>query len=186
MKENLSAGISRYFVAIIPPSPVFEEVQELKNYFKEHYQSRAALNALPHITLYRPFLWKDIQEEFLISSLTDFSTTQQPTTIELSNFSSFPPRVIFISVSENEKLNKAQYELHRYFETTLNLFDAEYRGLPYHPHLTLAFRDLKKPMFAQAWREFKERKFAASFIMDRINLLKHSGKRWEPYKDFHF
>jgi 2'-5' RNA ligase len=186
VKKNLPSGTSRYFIAIVPPPPVFEEVQGLKNYFKEQYQSGAALNSPSHITLHRPFLWSNKGEVFLISSLTDFSITQQPIILELSNFSSFPPRVIFTVVSENEKLKKLQSELDQFCKTTLHLFNAGYNDLSYRPHLTLAFRDLRKPMFARAWEEFKDRKFEASFPVDKINLLRHNGDRWEPYRDFHF
>src|SRR5258708_485210 len=98
MKTVFSQDVNRYFIAIVPPSPVFEEVVALKNYFKEKYNSRAALNSPPHITMHMPFLWKEKKEGFLISSLQVFAADQKPATIELSNFTSFPPRVIFINV----------------------------------------------------------------------------------------
>ena len=49
----------QYFVALIPPSPVYEEAQALKEYFREKYNSKAALNSPPHITLHMPFFWKE-------------------------------------------------------------------------------------------------------------------------------
>lgn len=185
MKKHPPSAASRYFIGIIPPSPVHEEVQSLQNCFKEQYQSQAALKAPPHITLYRPFFWSDKDEGLLVSLLTPFFLGQEPTTIELLNFSSFPPRVIFIDVANNEKLNKLQRELERFCKITLNLSDGD-EDLPYRPHMTLAFRDLKKPMFARAWQQFAEMKFRASFVLDKTSLLKHNGHRWEPYRDFHF
>ncbi len=186
MKKYFSQGVNRYFIAIVPPSPVFEEVLALKNYFKEKYESKAALNSPPHITLHMPFLWKEKKEDLLISSLQDFAADQKPATIKLSNFSPFPPRVIFINVSANEELNKLQLNLHRFCKAKLNLFNAEYKDIPFHPHLTLAFRDLKKPMFAEAWSEFKDKTFSASFHLDKITLLKHDGKIWQQFSHFHF
>ena len=73
VKNILPQGASRYFIAIIPPSPILEEVQEIKNYFKDKYESRAALNSPPHITLHMPFFWKIDEEDLLISLLTEFA-----------------------------------------------------------------------------------------------------------------
>jgi 2'-5' RNA ligase len=163
-----------------------EEIQLLKEYFRDHYQSRAALNSPPHITLIAPFHWKNEKETFLISSLTDFAKSSKPFTIELQNFSSFKPRVIFVNVIGNEALNKLQCELDQFCRSKLNLFHSAKSDHPFHPHLTLAFRDLKKDKFFKAWEEFSQRKFSGSFIINRISLLKHNGKIWELYKDFHF
>jgi 2'-5' RNA ligase len=58
--------------------------------------------------------------------------------------------------------------------------------MPFHPHITLAFRDLKKTMFEAAWNEFKEKSFQTSFVMNAIDLLKHDGKCWHPLHRFHF
>ena len=60
-----------YFLAIIPPSPLYEEALELKNYFKENYQSKASLNSPPHITLHMPFQWKQEKEEDLVGTFAD-------------------------------------------------------------------------------------------------------------------
>ena len=44
-----------YFIAIVPPSPIYEEAFEQKVYFKTKYNSKASLNSPPHITLHMPF-----------------------------------------------------------------------------------------------------------------------------------
>ncbi len=177
-------GSALYFIAIIPPSPIFEQASEWKDYFKDQYHSKAALNSPPHITLHMPFEWKVKKEEELVSKLSVFSKSKETFELELQNFGCFAPRVIFINVLESEVLRKLQHELHRYCKTELNIFNAQYKDLPFHPHLTLAFRDLKKPMFEKAWEEFKQKEFSGSFIADRFALLKHNGKVWESFKEF--
>lgn len=174
----------QYFVALIPPSPVFEEALELKEYFKEKYHSKAALNSPPHITLHMPFLWNGEKEKRLITALDVFAKKWDPIKICLDNFASFPPRVIFINVTESDALDTLQLELHRYFKRELDIFNANYKDKPFHPHLTLAFRDLKKSQYQGAWHEFSKREFKAEFIADKIALLKHNGKRWDVLKEF--
>ena len=177
-------GTALYFIAIVPPSPIFDQALELKNHVKQQYRSKAALNSPPHITLHMPFEWKEKKEEELVSKLKLFSKSKETFELELKNFGCFAPRVIFINVIENEKLRNFQRELHGFCKIELNIFNAQYKNMPFHPHLTLAFRDLKKPMFEKAWEEFEGKEFSAAFIADRFTLLKHNGEAWESFSEF--
>jgi 2'-5' RNA ligase len=178
-------GKQLYLIAIIPPSPILEETQLLKEYFRDHYHSKASLNSPPHITLHMPFEWSEAKEAKLIGELQAFSSIQNSFAISLQNFSCFAPRVIYINVTTSQPLNDMQTDLHRHFKIHLNLFNAQYQNLPFHPHITLAFRDLKKDQFTNAWEEFKGKKFSASFVVDTITLLKHNG-HWQVFQEFHF
>lgn len=174
----------QYFVALIPPSPVYEDAQGLKEYFRDNYHSKAALNSPPHITLHMPFFWSERKEIKLITKLRDFARHCDPIKICLDNFSAFPPRVIFINVTESDALDQLQVRLHRFFKRELDIFNANYQDRPYHPHLTLAFRDLKKAEYHRAWEEFRTREYKAEFMADRIALLRHNGRKWEVLQDF--
>src|SRR5688572_12169373 len=162
----------QYFIALIPPSPVYEEALALKEYVKEKYNSKAALNSPPHITLHMPFLWNEEKEKKLLTKLQEFARQCDPIKVCLDNFSSFPPRVIFINVAESDALNELQGRLHRFFKQELDIFNANYQDRPFHPHLTLAFRDLRKSQYPLAWREFSNKEYKAEFMADKIGLLK--------------
>jgi len=172
-----------YFIAIIPPEPIYEEVLALKHHFKNKYNSKAALNSPPHITLHMPFKWKESKEAALIAGLEEFSASKASFAIRLNNFSTFEPRVIFIDVIKDENLESLQKQLKRFCKVEFNLFNADYKEFAHHPHLTLAFRDLKKPAFYKAWEEFNEKKFEAKFGVSSIAVLKHDGKEWKVFKD---
>jgi 2'-5' RNA ligase len=131
-----------------------------------------------------PFRWIEKNEEELVQNLTEFVERNMPVTIKLNGFSSFPPRVIFMKVEITSELEKLQKNLERYFKRHLNLFNANYKELPFHPHLTLAFRDLKKPNYQKAWEEFVSKNYQATFVADKIALLKHSGTIWEVFREF--
>ena len=178
--------LNQYFIALVPPSPVYDDALKLKNYFRDQYNSKASLNSPPHITLHMPFRWKATKENDLIDSLKEFCLRRQCFKLELLNFGAFSPRVIFIDVLANNELTQLNKDLQRFCRRDLNLFNASYKDLPFHPHLTLAFSDLKKPMFLKAWEEFQERKFSASFSVDKLVLLKHNGKVWDVFREFDF
>jgi 2'-5' RNA ligase len=180
MTEKKSENL--YFIAILPPEPLYTEALTLKQHFKDRYNSKAALNSPPHITLHMPFKWKESKEAELVSSLEKFSEKQKPFEIRLAGFGAFKPRVISIDVKKDEALAVLQKNLKRFCKTELNLFNADYKEFAYHPHLTLAFRDLKKAEFYKAWEEFKDKRFEATFRVDSIALLKHDGKEWKKFK----
>src|SRR6478609_7065029 len=172
MKEAHQEKFGRYFIAIIPPAPIDEEVQLLKNYVVTHYNSKAALNSPPHITLHMPFEWKREKEVMLCDSLSTFFGTMSSFELQLSDFSSFAPKTIFIQVVKNAQLESLEKELHAFCKKNLNLFNARYQNMPFHPHMTIAFRDLHKTTFAEAWTYFKDKKFDEKFRVVTVALLK--------------
>lgn len=180
---RIRQDLQQYFVALIPPLPVYDEAMQLRQYFSEKYNSKASLRSPPHITLHMPFRMPERKEAEMVAKFGRFVKRFQPIKICLDNFSSFPPRVIFVRVTESETLFHFQKSLERFCKTELNLFNAGYRDVPFHPHLTLAFRDLKKTAYREAWDEFKSREYKAEFVADKLSLLKHDGKRWQVFRE---
>lgn len=176
--------LTQYFVAIVPPQPVYDEALKHKLYFKTQYQSKASLNSPPHITLHMPFRWKEEKELELVKKLHEFAGGFRPLHIHLDNFAAFPPRVIFINVVKSPGLEKLYLGLKRFCKRELNLFNADYKDQPFHPHLTLAFRDLKKQNYERAWAEFAHKEYKTEFVANKIALLKHTSRIWEVYKEF--
>jgi len=184
--KSLPPSLCRYFIAIIPPTLIFEEVLWLKNYFKEKYSSKASLKSPPHITIQAPFLWSESRENELVKLLEYFAKDKRSIQVSLSGFGAFSPRVIFIAVDPTEELNDFHTVLEEFCRQKLNLTNNSDELKNFHPHLTLAFRDLRKDQFDLAWREFKNKKYSASFTVDGFHLLKHDGQKWQSLYDFHF
>lgn len=168
-----------YFIAIIPPSPIKDELQAYKELFKDKYSSKASLNSLPHITLHMPFKYPDKKKDRMLKSLEKVSIQHKPFEIELKDFSAFTPRVIYADVVKNSSLIELQKSVTETCRLDLKLLNSNYKNQAYHPHITLAFRDLKKPAFTEAWQEFKDKKFSARFLVESFYLLKHNGSNWE-------
>jgi len=186
MPEKKKDKRKLYFLGLILPSPYFEKAVNLKQYFSDQFNSKAALRSPPHITLHMPFKWNEEKEKVLISTIQVFAQAQSSINIEFNDFGCFRPRVIFVNVGKSEQLENLQRNLHRFSKQELNLFNANYKEFPFHPHVTVAFRDLKKANFTQAWQEFAEKKFEGEFTTNEISLLKHNGKEWEVYQRFLF
>lgn len=177
---------NRYFIALVPPEPILSQTQLLKEHFKEVYNSKASLHSPPHITLHMPFRWKAKKENLLIDKLSTFAASIQPFNLELRNFAAFPPRVIYVDVVKGDTLLTLQKNLERFCKQEFQLFNANRLDQAYHPHLTLAFRDLKKEKFEEAWEKFKQKPFNANWQVQTIALLKWKEGKWMQHTIFRF
>ena len=177
--------LQKYFIAIIPPEPILNEIKNIKEYVSKHYNSHGALQSPAHITLHMPFVWEEEKEEKLLDCLTNFSF-ENTIKIKLINFSSFEPRVVFINVLENQLLFQLQKSLVQHIKSNLNVFNQSDDLRGFHPHITIAFRDLKKQIFYKVWEEFKTKNYETSFQSSEIALLKKGNLNWEVYKTFKF
>ena len=179
-KSMRKDSLKLYFIAIVPEEPVFSEVKAFKSEFKDRYNSKAALRSPPHITLHMPFKWNEEKEERLIKPLKQLAVEYQPFSLLLNDFGAFPPRVIYVNVDESKELDALQKDVKKLAKTSWHIHPPK-GGLdrPFRPHMTIAFRDLKKSSFHEAWPEFKERKYSTTFEVKDICLLKHNGKSWD-------
>ncbi|HEX8060090.1 MAG TPA: 2'-5' RNA ligase family protein [Cyclobacteriaceae bacterium] len=168
---------NKYLIALLPPEPFSGEIYKLKEHFRDQYQSKASLNSPAHITLHMPFEFDN--EPKLLAKVNELSI--QPFTIELKDFGCFEPRVIFIAVKESPALEVCHKRVVGFCKKELDVFNADYKNQPFHPHVTLAFRDLKRSLFPTAWREFKSKSYEATFECRHISVLKHDRKFWREF-----
>jgi 2'-5' RNA ligase len=175
--------LSLYFIALIPPEPFRQNSWRWKEYFRDRYQSKASLNSPPHITLHMPFKLKTWREAELAEKVQDLARTFSPFTVELEGFGAFPPRVIYIDVVKSAELERLQRALNRQMKVAFQVFNANYQDRPFRPHLTLAFRDLKKAQFREAWAEFQHKEVRYTWEASHFTLLKHDGYRWQTWRN---
>ncbi|MES2761819.1 MAG: 2'-5' RNA ligase family protein [Bacteroidota bacterium] len=173
----------KYFIAIVPPEPLLSEIQAIKQSIFESYQTKGALRSPGHITLHMPFSFEEDKENKLISCLREFQFNE-PFTISLNNYGCFEPRVVFINVIDQPELSELQKQLVTHVKKKLNLFNQSDDMRGFHPHVTVAFRDLKKPVFYKLWEQYRSKTFTATFNCVSLALLKHVNDRWIVLKDF--
>jgi len=175
---------SLYFLAVIPSQEVREEVMGFKQEVAKKFESKAALRSPPHITLHMPFRWNEDKEESLIQKLGQFPYADYPIEIALRDFGFFPPRVVYVNVVSNDQISQLQKQLATYVRRELNVFNADYKDRAFNPHMTIAFRDLKKSRFLEAQSHYSDKKYEAVFEVNKICLLKHDGMKWNEHIRF--
>jgi 2'-5' RNA ligase len=144
---------------------------------KENYGSKVGLKSPAHITIVPPFWMEEEKEQNLKEDMETISRNFPAFELGAANFSAFKPRTIFVAVEHNDSLNALKKASDNFFRQSDYKIKIENR--PFHPHITIATRDLHKKDFAEAWPHFQDSEFKERFVAEGISLLKHNGRHWD-------
>ncbi|MEQ8463725.1 2'-5' RNA ligase family protein [Coleofasciculus sp. E1-EBD-02] len=175
-----------FFIALLPPQTIQDSIMEIKQHCADVYESKAALKSPPHITLQSPFKWEVDAVPILEESLKSFAQTRKPVSITLQGFGAFKPRVIYVNVLKTPELIAIQQDLMAYLEDSLGIVDERSKNRSFSPHVTIAFRDLKRQNFRKAWTEFENQPLDFEFMASHLTLLLHDGRQWNVNVEFPF
>ncbi|MBD0332835.1 MAG: 2'-5' RNA ligase family protein [Chitinophagaceae bacterium] len=166
-----------YFIAIVLPENLNEKILKLKNLMLEKYDCKVGLKSPAHITLVPPFWMNEEKEQELISDIDSISSALQPFVVATKNFSAFKPRTIFIDVGVTEQLKSVKIAADKFFSLRPD-YRVKVETRPFHPHITIATRDLHKKAFHDAWPLFEHKTFTEEWNAEGISLLRHNKKNW--------
>ena len=97
----------------------------------------------------------DEREKALVDTLQLFSSDIDTLKIHLNGFSHFGKRVLFVKVNENPALEEVKKQVENHFSKVFN--DVFKKGdRTFHPHVTIANRDIKPSDFLTAWEYFSK------------------------------
>jgi len=173
-------------IAIVPPEPVFSEIRKEQEYIAATWGPKHALRTPPHITVIPPISLTSGQVGWLFGMAYALASSRRPFQVDLNDYGSFKPRVVFIYPEVNRQL----HELHDLWHEALllkmpHVFD-KYPERPFHPHLTLAHKDVTHHQFDQMYRHYITRRYRASFDVDHFCILKYNGEGWEVEQKYFF
>ncbi|HEY0059946.1 MAG TPA: 2'-5' RNA ligase family protein [Flavisolibacter sp.] len=167
-----------YFTALVLPESLNARILPLKQYMYAEYGCRVGLNSPAHITLLPPFKMDRSMEVELVRSIDEVSVSLQPFDVKTANFSAFPPRTLFIDVEVSPSLKKVKAASDHYFSTH-PMLKVKIDTRPFHPHITIATRDLNKKDFSAAWEHFRDKPFGEVWTATGISILRHNTKNWD-------
>ncbi len=185
-KRHIDKTQSLYFIALLPDAETSSEIVEIKGAFSDKYGPKQALKSPPHITLHMPFLWKEAKLSVLRDCLYSFSESIKQFSYTINGFGAFPPRVIYLNIDLNTQLEALQKNLVNVARKSLKLDNADYKNRGFHPHITIAYRDLKKPVFLKAWPQYQLQPFTREITARQLTLLQHDGQMWTIFDQFDF
>ena len=177
---------SLYFIALLPHKQLAERITGIKSDFARNYGAFKALKVLPHITLQNPVMRSPDAEVEIHLRLQEFFEKYPPFEVELNGFSCFDnakSKVIFVDVVKNEPLNLMHKELVSFLQSELKFTPRE-SPYAFHPHITIAYRDLTSETFYKAWDYYKSQPFKGNFKVHTAYLLKHDYRQWQVLSMF--
>ena len=169
--------MQKYFLAIVPEGRIQDKATEIKNEIREKFNVKYALKSPAHVTLKMPFSYIEAKEEKLIHDLQKFLIQFEPFPISIGGVDTFGKRVIFLKIEADDRLTKLQAELKVFCKRELNLVD-ELSDRNFHPHMTIAFKDLKEIHFDEILKLVKKISIQEDNFVAKIHLLKRIEGRW--------
>lgn len=172
------AIIQKYFLALVPPREILERAHQIKISIRDQFGMKYALKSPPHITLKMPFNYNEAKESVLAQKLSGFLKDRKPFNVKIDGVGTFGNRVIFLNIEKSQELIELQSELKIFCKKVLNLND-ELSDRNFHPHMTLAFKDLKSKNFEEVLALVKEQSFKTEFLVEELFILKRLENRWD-------
>jgi 2'-5' RNA ligase len=161
--------IQKYFLAIVPTGEIQESATSLKLLLKEQMNIKYALKSPAHITLKMPFSYNKAKEDYLIEKLRTFLSGKENFKIQVKGTGTFGKRVIFWKIEADSKLYELQETLKLFCKRELNLVD-ELSDRNFHPHMTIAFKDVKERDFDQVKAIVTDRSIDLPFQVFSVEL----------------
>lgn len=167
-----------YFIAVLAPAVVDQQFREWKKWMLDQYGCKVAMKSPAHITVIPPFQVEESTEPGMRQFLNRFAETEFPFEIRLEGFGSFDKRVIFVKVDQNQFLG-------RLYDRFQHDFMLAYPGLvkpdtrPFHPHMTIATRDIPRQSFQEAMEHFTPITYSTVIPASELSLLHLRPGNWE-------
>lgn len=167
-----------YYMAIVLPEELNQQVLSFKQYMLVTYNCKVGLKSPAHLTVIPPYWMEREKEQELLQQLDTVCIKEQNFTITTKDFSAFKPRTIFIDVEIDEALKAFKKMIDAFFLDHKE-YGAKIESRPFHPHITIATRDLYKKAFAEAWSYFENKEFSTTFTASGLSILRHNKKNWD-------
>lgn len=166
-----------YFIALVAPEEIDRKTLSWKIELQNQYGCKVALKSPAHITLIPPYNMHPDLEQEVLGFLRQFSGSHTTLPFSVNGFGHFGNRTIFLAVEKNPQLQQLYSQLKHAFT---NQFPGLHLQLhkDFHPHITIANRDIPREAFPEMLSRFQQLEYQAAGIFDAITLLRLEQGRW--------
>jgi len=166
-----SYGMMEYMLVLHPADHVNEKILMEKNDFYRQYQEKITVKTKPHITI-ATFLAKEAMEETLNRWINNICNQQPTFELSLNNYSGFPPDTIYLRVQDPAPVYRLAQQL-KTIDNFIQSSDCPPLKFSTKPHLSIAGR-LSLEIYEKAIRDYSQKDFHESFMVEELVLLKRS------------
>ena len=177
-QSSIPEGFSLFYIAVVCPQQVDEQINVFKDYMEQTYGCRSAKKSPAHLTVVPPFKAEDELQDELKSFVDAYNVGIVPFDIQIKGFGAFGERVLFADVTPNQNLQELEQECMKEF---VEKFPSIIFGLKpdFNPHVTIATRDIPEGKFGEAMEYLKTRDLDITHAVKELHLLRLVRGRWE-------
>lgn len=168
-----------YFLGLLPDDVTESKVRQLKEHFSKKYGAVHALKSPVHLTLQKPIKRTIAFEPGIKLFMEKFVIPRKSFSVSYSGFGCFDQRVVYVNLQASSELVNL-YESLREELLASQIISSREVAPVFHPHFTIAHRDINPDVFNEAWNEFSNMEFEGTVEFKSISILKHNFKLWEP------
>ena len=172
--NHYGLNLNEYLLIIEPETSVRQQIQSLKQAFKDRYRFKNAVISKAHITLMRCLQYESY-EQLIVRKLRAMSTCVTPFGVELKGFGNFG-HTLYIDVKTHTPI--LNIVTNRRAELRPFLHNGA-KGTPFfttRPHITIA-RGLTPTQCQMAWTNWSRMPFCSFFRATEMVLLKRQAGR---------
>lgn len=179
MDEQSNLNTQLKLIAIVLPEPLFSMVREQQDFIAENWQCLHALRTPPHITIIPPIALTHTEINKVQEIAREIASKSNPFRLSVNEYGAFKPRVIFVKPDVPPGLSDLYNNWREALMKTFPHVLEKYPDRPYHPHITLAHRDVDRKRFDEIWKYYKHKKIDMSIEINQFCVLAHSKAGWE-------
>lgn len=165
-----------YFIALLADEEVSRQAMLQKQYMLKEYGCRVALKSPPHITIVPPFSMKTEEKPLLGACLEKIQIPFDSIYVQTRNYGHFGNRVIFIEIENSIEINNLVNQVYDHLNFCGFSFIKDER--PFHPHITIANRDIPKRNFREIYQHFDALQLEQLMTINSLALLKNEPGKW--------
>lgn len=184
MKQNNNKNFPQqtHFLGVLIPEDLTLTLEDCRRYMNEAYGCKSGYGTPIHVTLVLPF---HLPEEYTTADLVYAiqkevlpEAAQLKFDAHIDNFDAFGDRTIFAKVIRDEKWTALRdIVLAAVLKAAPGCTKKDQR--PFHPHLTVANRDIPAGVSKDALEVMNELNLVEDFPVDNITIFERKGGKWE-------
>jgi 2'-5' RNA ligase len=174
-----------YFAALLLPADAASRINEVKDYFAERYGWKVALRSPAHITLIPPFRMHPSMEEEWCTAMDALCIQLQTISIDAKGWGHFGKRTLFLEPQLTPGLSALKKAADNFVRAHPQ-FGASVDDRRFHPHVTVANRDIGPGEFAEALAWLETQSFPRSWEAAGITTLRYGQKKWDVWHTSRF
>jgi len=177
-RSDFEPRLPLYFVALIPQGEVKVQINHVKHQTGGRFGCRQALKSPPHITIIPPFRLQPERVEEMLEAVRGNFEAPVNLSVSFNGLGAFENRTIYLDIVADSGINSYDLVAKNLVATKPDLFPNVRFHDTFHPHITLANRDIPPGDFLEMMDYLKKKTLPESCNELSLEILHLDRGKW--------